>query len=264
MGDDDETPAGNADHTAIGEGNRADDDGLVAISFAELANRAQTAPLPLPIPNPALLPFHSLEPEVFERVVAELVFRRRDNSGTHFYGRRGQKQYGLDIVEQMKDGGVALYQVKRYQEVGPAQLRSAVEEYAGRPRNPGHGLQPRRFDPQRFVVVTSAEIDRDTANVEHVTALRRDYAGDLDIEVWGAEALSRTLRDAAGLVVSVFGRPWAEAFCGYAPPEPTAQEPRPLGLVEEPVQVLGLAPMMTDAQAREETDPAGARPRYSP
>jgi hypothetical protein len=258
----DETPPLTADADAADdagiEGDGAGDDGVVEISFPELANRAQTAPLPLPTPNPALLPFHSLDPEVFERVVAEVVFRRRDHLGTQIYGRRGQKQYGLDIVEQMKDSGAALYQVKRYQQVGPAQLRNAVEEYAGPPRTPGHGLAPRRFNPRRFVVVVSAEIDRDTANVDEIGALHRDYAGDLDIEVWGAEALSRTLRDAAGLVAAVFGRPWAEAFCGYAPPTATAQDPRPLGLVEEPVQVLGLAAMVTDAQAREDADPAGA------
>jgi hypothetical protein len=262
----DETPtaaAGGVHDPASGEGDGAVDDDEVEIPFRELAVRAQTAPLPPPTLNPPLLPFSLLDPEVFERVVAEIVFRRRDHLGTHFYGRRGQKQHGLDIVEQMKDGGAALYQVKRYQQVDAAQLRRTVEEYAGPPRSLGHDLQPRRFDPRRFVVVTSAEVDRDTANVDEATALRRDYAGDLDIEVWGAEALSRTLRDAPGLVAAVFGRPWAEAFCGSASPEPTAQDPRPLGLVEEPVEVLGLAPMVMDAQTREQVDPAEAASLYA-
>lgn len=244
--------AGEKDTAAV------DLDELIEVPYPELARREQTTPPPLPTPNPPLLPFHALDPEVFERVVAEVVYRRRDHLGTHFYGRRGQKQHGLDIVEHTKEGNTALYQLKRYQEVSPKQLRDAVEEYAGPPRKRRHLPPPRRFDPRRFVVVTSAETDRDTKNTDEIDVLHRDYAGDLDIEVWGAETLSRALRESPGLVAAVFGRPWAEAFCGLAPPLPTAQDPRPLGLVEEPVQVLGIATMVADAQAREQIDPGGA------
>jgi hypothetical protein len=36
---------------------------------------------------------------VLERLAAEMI-KRRPNRGDHFYGRRGQKQYGLDILER--------------------------------------------------------------------------------------------------------------------------------------------------------------------
>jgi len=252
-----------ADVTGGAAGRDDEDDDLEEIPFVELASREQVAAMRPPLPSPPLLPFHELHPEVFERVIAEIVRWRRDNRGAQFYGRRGQKQHGLDVVEHERDGGTSLYQVKRYQKVGPNQLRDAVEEYAGKPRTPGHTQPKRRFDPHRFVVVTSATSDDDTKNVDEAAKLRDDYAGDLEIEVWGAERLSATLRDSPGLVTAVFGRAWAEAFCGVAPREPSPQDPRPLGLVEEPVGVLRLSTVVADAHAREEQDPGQAAALYA-
>ncbi len=105
-------------------------DDLIAIPYADVARREQTAPVPPPLPGPTLLPFHALHPEMVERVVAEVVAWRRDNRGAYFYGRRGQKQHGLDVVARENDARTSLYQVKRYQQVTPTQLRDAVEEYA--------------------------------------------------------------------------------------------------------------------------------------
>ena len=159
----------------------------VEISFPTLAGRSQVTPLPVPLQNPALLPLSDLDPEVLERLVAEIV-SRQDNRGVQFYGRRGQKQYGLDVLEREKTGTRSLYQVKRYQQIDPTGIREAVEEYAGPARGAGFDGSPRRFDPQRFVVVTSASLDADTANVDEVDRLQGVYDGDLEIEVWGAEA----------------------------------------------------------------------------
>ena len=192
----------------------------------------------MPLQNPALLPLSDLDPEVLERLVAEIV-SRQDNRGVQFYGRRGQKQYGLDVLEREKTGTRSLYQVKRYQQIDPTGIREAVEEYAGPARGAGFDGSPRRFDPQRFVVVTSASLDADTANVDEVDRLQGVYDGDLEIEVWGAEALSRKLRDAPNLVYAVFGAAWAKAFCGFEPIPPPVGAPRPLALVESRLRYLG-------------------------
>ena len=52
---------------AIGNGGEFDE-----VSYVELARREQAEAVRLPLPNPPLLPFHELHPEVFERVVAEI------------------------------------------------------------------------------------------------------------------------------------------------------------------------------------------------
>lgn len=249
----DEAPV---DPTAAHDGDESDHSAVV--TRAELARRVQRSPLPLPIQNPRLLPLGELDPEVLERVAAEIV-SRRDNRGVQFYGRRGQSQYGLDIVEVMQARDRALYQVRRLQTIEPTAIRQAVVGYAGPPRGPASELPPRRFNATRFVVITSADLDRDTANVDELAKLQDEYAGDLDIAVWGAEALSRMLRDMPHLVGAVFGSRWAEAFCG-TPVGPSPGAPAALGLVEDPVDVLGLSTYLHDAA--QEGDPAQAARLY--
>jgi hypothetical protein len=145
--------------------------------------------------------------------VAEII-DMRENASVHFYGRRGQKQYGLDIVEELTDGKRVLYQVKRYATISPTDLRTAITEYAGPPRPTSAGLPKRRFRPTQFIVVTSALVDDNTAVVDALAELQDDYRGDLGIDLWGAEKVSRRLRDAAGLVASVLSDAWAREFCG--------------------------------------------------
>lgn len=231
------------------------------ISFATLARRTQVSALPIPMQNPVCLPFGELDPEVFERLVAEVV-HRQDNRGVQFYGRRGQKQYGLDIVERERTDSRSLYQVKRYQEIDGAAIGGAVVEYAGSPRRQDYTGEPRRFDPRRFVLVTSASIDSDKATVDEIARLQDEYAGDLEIEAWGVETLSRGLRDASNLIYAVFGPAWAKAFCGFEPAPPPPGAPHPLALVEEPTEVLGLASIVADAQQLATTQPLDAARLY--
>lgn len=234
---------------------------LVELTLAQLLRRTQTAPLPVPMQNPFPLPLSKLEPEVLERVAAEIV-SRQDNRGAQFYGRQGQKQHGLDIVERDRTESRSLYQVKRYEELTGRKIRKAVEEYAGPPRPVDSNGDRRKFDPRRFVLVTSAELDRDTGNVETLAELQDEYDGDLEIEVWGAEALSRKLRDAPNLVFAVFGPQWAEAYCGFRPAPPDPAAPKSLGLVESPVTVLHRDSLVADAMTHEATDPLAAAHLY--
>ncbi|MGW9211235.1 hypothetical protein ACWGR4_30170 [Embleya sp. NPDC055664] len=178
--------------------------------------------------------------------MAELVSRRH-NLGVQFYGRSGQEQYGLDIVERRLNHRRTLYQVKRYAVITPAKLRAAVVEYADSARPQGHTEPPRLFHPERFIVVTSAPVDHETKVVNELAVLQDEYAGDLDIECWGAEAISRVLRNEHHLVYAVFGGPWAKMYCGFDPGPPNAALPPALGLVDDPVAVLGLDALEADA-----------------
>lgn len=168
----------------------------------------------IPGKNPPGLPLESIDPEAFERLVAEIV-TERDNVSVHFYGRRGQRQYGLDIVEELRDGTRVLYQVRRYATVSPRQIREAVRDYAGAPRSRGGVFaEPRPFDPKRFVLVTAAEIDHDVAKVDAVSGLQSEYRGDLQVDVWSREVVSRRLRSMPYTVAAVFGDAWVREYCG--------------------------------------------------
>ena len=175
------------------------------VSLAELQDHPRPRSLPKPIRNPPTLPLAALEPEAFERLVAEMVSSWQSPT-VHFYGRRGQRQFGLDIYEEQPDGTRILYQVKKYTKITCADIRAAITDYAGPAKRRLSGeLRERRFNPQRFILVTSAPIDDDTAKVDLIAKLQIEYRNDIELAIWGAEAISRRLRESPNLVFAVFG-----------------------------------------------------------
>ncbi|WP_157441119.1 hypothetical protein [Actinoplanes awajinensis] len=176
----------------------------------------------------------------------------------HVYGRRGQKQYGLDIVGEDRGRRRFVCQVRRLQAITPTEIRAAVVDYAGPPRISGEPATARRFDASRFVLATAASTHDDTALVDEITALQGEYRGDLEIEVIGIEHLSVKLREAAGIVAAFFGPAWAHAFCGVEPPASSPGHATGFGLLEGPLAEQGLEHMATHAEQVRETEPTVA------
>jgi hypothetical protein len=247
----------------LGPAGEAEEDELREVTFADLARARQTSGLPTARSGAANLPLGELDPEVLERLAAEMI-KRQQNLGAHFYGRRGQKQHGLDILEREAVDSNSVYQVRRYDVLTPDMITSAVTEYADpKPPKEGGEKPARRFAARRYVLFTSAEFETETALQDRLEELQEQYAGDLIIEVWGREMISGKLRDCGPLVNSVFGPEWARLFCGFAPPPPDPADPVGLGLVENPVQVLkNLDALAEDAKARESSDPAESARLY--
>ena len=176
----------------------------------------------------------------------------------HFYGRRGQNQHGLDIVEWDGVGRPILYQVRRIQALTHTNIREAVEDYAGLP----YPTSERRFNPRKFVLVASAQFENDTPNVDELNALRSEYAGDLEIDVWGVETLGRHLRDRARLVYVVIGSAWAKEWCGYDPTPDEVATPPALAFLADPAEVLNVHSLLTTAESEQESDPSSAANLY--
>lgn len=203
---------GAAPDTGVAEPD-LDDQEFLERSLQELKSRRRHNAVPTATRTSDVLPLTTIEPEVFERVIAEVV-AARENRSVHFYGRRGQAQYGLDIVEEEVDGTRVLYQVKRFEQMTSRALRDAVVAYAGPPRKPGSPRPKRRFHPDSFIVVTSAKVEDDTALIDCISDLQDEYRGDLTVDAWGAETVSRKLREQRGLIASVLSDAWADIWCG--------------------------------------------------
>jgi hypothetical protein len=211
------------------------------VPLARVVGARQRKALRIPMVQETQLPLSALASEVFERVVVEWAWLVDGLRNVQLYGRRGQKQYGLDVVGIARDGVTIVYQVKRFKTITFRQILDTVELYAGQARR-GACLPPRRFDAGRFILAISAPIEGDRALTDAILAMRRKYqAHGLEVDVYGVEHISRALRDASGLVHAVFGREWARAFCGVEAPEPPAGTPSPYGLLEDPLEELGLA-----------------------
>jgi hypothetical protein len=236
-----------------------DDGDLDRLNPAEILAR-QPGRVSPPVPPATRLPMLELSPEVFERLVLEYVWSVEAARDVHVYGRRGQKQYELDIVGQDRERRRFVYQVRRLKTISPSEIRAAVVAYAGPPRGTGAGGVPtaRRFDAARFVLATAARLHDDTALVDEIAALQDDYQGDLDVQVVGIEHLSVKLRDATAIVAAFFGRDWARASCGVEPPETPPGQATGFGLLEGPIAALNLEAAAAHAERLRETQPAVA------
>jgi len=120
---------------------------------------------------------------------------------------------------------------------------------------------PRRFGAGRYVTVHLSE-SRPTPRYRTSSRTAGTLRGDLIIEVWGREMISSMLRDSGALVNSVFGSDWARSFCGFAPPPGDPADPDRLGLVENPIQVLNLDALASDAAAAENDHPLDSARLY--
>lgn len=189
------------------------DDDFDEQSLDDIKSRRPRNVAPTAARTADVLPLATIEPALFERVIAEVV-AAQDNHSVHFYGRNGQAQYGLDVVEQRADGTRVLYQVKRFEQMTIRELRDAVVAYAGPPRKQGSPQPERRFHPNSFIVVTSAKVEDDTALVDCISDLQDEYRDDLTVDAWGAETVSRKLRERRGLVAAVLSDAWADIWCG--------------------------------------------------
>jgi hypothetical protein len=228
---------------------------LIPKTLGQVLDVAQSQPVPIPSQNPKPLPLTDLQPEVFEALVAEYVTYH--SRSVQFYGRSGQAQYGLDIVQWTDGERPTVFQVKRFKRLRPSQIRSAVETYA----SPSDGSE-RQFNAARFVLVTSAPYENDTKNVNEYHALQEQYAGDLELEVWGLEALSRKIGTYPYLVYRVIGPEWARAVCGFNPTPEQLAGPPALAFVADPIDVLSLSSLVRSAVEAEDEDPAAAANSY--
>ncbi|WP_143194907.1 hypothetical protein [Streptomyces sp. CB00316] len=183
---------------------------LEEIRIGALVSRRSQLPLSPPLSAPETLPFGKLSPPVFERLVGEVMWLIDGMNDIRGYGRSGQDQGGLDLIGR-RNGQTHVYQVRRIVSLSAPALRAAVTDFTGPPRTttPAEGWSERRFDAVRFVLATGCVVD-DTAVENELVALQEKYQGDIDIDLYDAGALSRSLRERPYLVAGVFGPEWAK------------------------------------------------------
>lgn len=167
-------------------------------------------PPPLTVTAPLQLQVEQLTWESLEHLIVALAREVEGATRSRLYGRKGQKQHGIDVVGYFDDGSLTVYQSKRWQSFTADALSDAVRMYV-------EGSRP--FDATRFVLVTTAYIG-DTAVEDRLHQLRTDYH-PLDIELWGPQQLSDLLFPQRTLVARFFGPTTANAFCGDDPESAT-------------------------------------------
>ena len=251
-------------HLSYCEATLDDDHGADALALdgpevplRDLLARVPTDQLPPPVRSQWSLPFALLSPPIFERLVAETVWLIDGLNRIRIYGRSGQDQGGLDLIGY-QGTDLHVYQVRRIDSLNAAGLRKAVMDFANpAPSKRSKGKRPgRRFDAQRFVLVTACTVE-DTAVEDELAELKRAFAGDLEIDLYDGQELLRKLHNRGSLVHAIFGPEWAKAVCGHeSPAKPTTPDGR--ALLNDPVEMLGFGELRSQAEELDANDPGAA------
>lgn len=97
----------------------------------ELSGPPPEAARPLPATASLTLPTEYLTWESFEHLVAAIVREVEGAYEARVYGRRGQKQHGIDVAGFFDGEKPRVYQAKDYKTYSAAKLEKAVKTFLG-------------------------------------------------------------------------------------------------------------------------------------
>ena len=192
---------------------------------------------------PSVLPFEKLDWEPFELLCLEIALAA-GYMDVRRYGRRGQKQDGIDFHGRDSNGQRTAWQCKCVSSFGAAELRSAVLDFANGPRG-------RRY--ATFVICIACEGNDRNLDGE-LAILRKRY--EFGIELWESTWLTHELNDLPNLVYRYFGEVWAKGF--NAPSVPNDRRLNADALLFGPIEAEGLSSMVEEAERVKESSPADA------
>lgn len=160
----------------------------------------------LPVsPRPLALPLDELNWEAFERLCLRVAAQDPDARHAKLYGRRGQKQHGIDIYVRCASGKYHVWQAKRYQDYTANDVRNAVEEF-----KKGKWIK----DAATFTLCVKASL-QDTKIQDEIEHQARELrAIGIELLALDGDGLSQRLKEYPEIVDDFFGREWVAAYCG--------------------------------------------------
>ncbi|MEU9189270.1 hypothetical protein AB0D14_32940 [Streptomyces sp. NPDC048484] len=208
----------------------------------------------LPTTAALTLPTGYLGWESFEHLVAAVVREADGAFEARVYGRRGQKQQGIDVVGFFDGEKARVYQAKDYKKYTAAYLAMAVKDFAT-------GTRP--FESEHLIVMTTADVS-DTKIDDELHALRKANP-QITIDLWGRQQLSDKLERHPRIVTRFFGSETARVVCRVLEkpnitPETAATASD--AMVRGPVQHLGLQQDLEAARLLRKDQPAQAAGDY--
>ena len=163
--------------------------------------------------NQQILPISSLTPDDTERLFLRVLLALEDVEQAALYGTPGQKQDGIDVYGRLRltlgsDESPRDYvtlQSKRVAELTPAGLRKAVSTF----------LEGKWVDRSaRFYYATTHSLRPVALAEELIEQTDRLAKAGVVLVPFGAEELSRELKELPRLVDDFFGREWVDIHCG--------------------------------------------------
>lgn len=151
------------------------------------------------------LPINSLSWEDFEKLVLRIVEIDFQISDCQIYGRKGQRQYGIDIYALKANSKYNSYQCKKYSKLTKTNIKKAIQKFI-------EGTWITKSD--KFYFCTSFPMD-DVA-LQDEFELQKNKLAQYNVELKRLDKLNieRILKKNAVIVYDFFGEAWVKKFNG--------------------------------------------------
>jgi len=157
-------------------------------------------------PKKQELPFSELAWEDFEKLCLRLVRLEADVEHCQVYGKKGQKQEGIDLYARMKSSEkYYVYQCKRVKDFDAGKIKEAVKKLLD-----GNWVDKTEV----FILCTSEKMDS-TDRAEEIEAQNEELKKrNITLLSWDGNELNSKLKKLPEIVDDFFGREWVKAFNG--------------------------------------------------
>ncbi|MFD0798491.1 hypothetical protein ACFQZJ_13545 [Maribacter chungangensis] len=159
------------------------------------------------VSNDIFLPLAQMLWEDFEKLCLRMVefVERFDRGDCEIYGRKGQKQDGIDIYALKDNGKYYSFQCKKYKSISPTDLNDIFSEFQN-----GDWYSK----SEKFFICTSANFD-DIHLQKRFEELKKVHnKNGIRVEKWDFTAINRILKTHPKIVYDFFGPEWCKRFCG--------------------------------------------------
>ena len=151
--------------------------------------------------------FHELGPDVFEDLCRELVQAEDDVTKVERYGTPGQRQFGVDLLIDCKDGSLGAGQCKSNKFYDGALIRTACDDFLE------HAAHWKKKGVRTFILFLAADTRRTQLHDERLTQRARLEQKGFSFQVWSGALLKTKLRKQRQIVRHFV--PWFEDYiCG--------------------------------------------------
>lgn len=164
-------------------------------------------------------PFHEFGEYTFQELASDLMYYEPDIKDAVVFGKRGQSQYGIDVIATTQGNQKEVGQCKKYQKFTQKNIQKASQEFLDH-----WDTYWKDKKVTRFILLVSCQV-QDTKCIEEIAVQETKFAQmGIFYELWDASKLERKLRPHK-YIVEKFCYPtehWVKAICGENDSYPSA------------------------------------------